>query len=96
MLESLILTVLIPALVGGAVTYAMSGLKAFSLWVAGLNPWLQRGVVGLISTGAVALSSVLGVPVPSDVFSMDGQAVSTVLTALFAMLYHFIRKKAAA
>ena len=95
MLESLILTVLIPALVGVAVTYAMSGLKAVATFVDGLNPWLQRALVGLLATGAVALTNLLGVPVPEDMLHMDGETLSTVLTAAFALLYHFLRKKAA-
>lgn len=88
------LTLLIPSIVGLILTFAVTGLKSIATWVDALNPWIQRVIVGLLGYGAIWLTSHLGVPVPEDVLHMDGQTVSAVLTALFAFLYHKIRKDA--
>lgn len=93
MLEALILTIVIPALVGAVVSHVMGGLKKVSEWLATRPAWMQQIMVGALATGAVYIGSQLGIPLPADILNAPPEAVGSLLTAGFAFLYHFARKK---
>jgi len=92
MLEQL-LPILVAAIVGAIVMPVFQGLKKVSTLVDGLNPWIKRIAVVVLSFGAVALSRLVGIEVPSDILGMDSTALQTVLGALVAYLLHFLMPK---
>lgn len=91
MTETLIM-IAVAALVGALVMPIMQGLKKASAWVDGLPAWAKQAIVGGLSLGATYLSVFLGAPVPGDILHMPGEAVSALLTAVFAMLAHKVFK----
>jgi len=92
-LTTYLIPLLVPFVLGIAVQPFMQLLKKFSTTVDGWSPAVKRLVVGILSLGAVQLSTLLGVQFSPDVLAWDSEAVTTVLTALMAFATHFLIKK---
>ena len=92
MLEQ-ILPLLISALVAALVVPVMQGLKKLSAFIDTLPSYAKRVIVILLAYGTTLAFSAIGAPIPEDVLNMDGEAVSAVLSALFAFLGHFLLKR---
>ena len=85
--------ILIPALLGVSLVPVMTFLKGLSAKVDAMPPWAQRAIVGVLAVGATQLGTLLGIPIPSDILHVNGEAMTAILTALFAFLTHKLTKK---
>jgi hypothetical protein len=92
----LVMSFLLPALVGAVVFSAFQLLKKASDFVDGLSPLVKRFAVALLAALSVWLSTKFGVALPENPLGMDEATLSTFLTAVFAYVYHWIKGRVAA
>lgn len=90
-----ILPLLIPAVLGALVMPIMQLFKKLSTKLDEAPAWLKQLIVAGMALGATQLAKLIGVPVPADILSMNGDAVTAVLTALVAFLVHKLAKSPA-
>lgn len=92
MLEELI-PLLVAAVTGAVVMPLFQLFKKASTWLDAQNAWIKRLLVGVLSFAAVKLTTLTGITIPSDIFSIDATTLQTLVSFGAATLLHFLKNK---
>jgi hypothetical protein len=83
-----ILPVLTTAVVGAVLKPFMDGLEKIWAWLELQRPWVKRVVLVLAACIAAVLSKMVGIPLPPDLFHVDGTVWGTILMAFAGHYTH--------
>lgn len=92
MIDQLI-PLLVAAVAGAVVMPVFQVFKKVSAWLDGLNPWIKRAIVAVLSVAAVKLTQLSGIVIPADIFSMDATTLQSAVAFGVATLLHFLKGK---
>lgn len=98
-MKTMILSVVVPLIIGPLTFMLMQGIKHASRWVDSLPPIAKRFAVLLIAAAITGVSHAVGVDVRCDpsgeincLSELDKDAVSAMLSAAIAFFMHQYRK----